>query len=326
MDKKNNLPITGIASFGKYPICTDFTELDADFAILGVPYDLGVSFLSGARLGPRALRETSTQYSPGPEGFYDLERDEVFLAEPVKIADIGDADIISGDIDKTFDNIEESVRKIVEMGAVPVILGGDHSISIPVARALDQVGPVTVVQFDAHLDWSDAPGGQRYGNGSPMRRMSEMDHIGKMAQIGLRGFGSSTREDFDEARQYGSELIPAQEAHHMTAEEIAARIPEAENYYVTIDMDGFDISIAPGVGAPSPGGLGYMQVMDILYLLAKKGNIIAFDLVEVAPQYDPTNTTNRVAAMVILEFMGLIANARADRKKKAPDRHGFLKT
>lgn len=315
MEKRNNLPITGIASFGKFPICTDLEELDADMAVLGVPYDLGVSFLSGSRLAPRALRETSTQYAPGPEGFYDLERDEVFLAEPWKIADAGDADIISGDIEGTFANIEAAVRKIIEKKAIPVVLGGDHSISIPVAKALDSVGgPITVVQFDAHLDWSDAPGGQRYGNGSPMRRMSEMEHIGKMAQIGLRGFGSSTRKDFDEAREYGSELIPAQEAHPLTAEEIVARIPEGENYYVTIDMDGFDISIAPGVGAPSPGGLTYMQVMDILYLLAKKGNIVAFDLVEVAPQYDPTNTTNRVAAMVILEFMGFIAKARAEQE------------
>lgn len=301
-----NMPITGIASFAKYPICNDWDHIDADIAVLGVPYDTGVGFLSGCRFGPRRIREVSTHYARGDVGFYDPERDEVFLAAPAKIVDIGDADVVHGDIQQSFKAIEYAVRKIREQGAIPAIMGGDHSISIPVARALKDEGDVTVIQLDAHLDWSDAPGGQTLGNGSPMRRMSEMEHIKDMVQIGLRGLGSSRKEDFDAAKAYNSQLISAKEAIKLGVEGVIERIPEADKYYVTIDIDCFDISLATGTGSPSPGGFSFDFLNDILVGIAEKGNVICFDLVEVAPQYDPTGSTTRVAAMTMLNFMGHI--------------------
>src|SRR5699024_2187295 len=130
--------------------------------------------------------------------------------------------------EKTLENIENHVRKIAEAGAIPAVMGGDHSISIPVARGLDKYEDLTVVQIDAHLDWTDIRDGQRYGNGSPMRRMSEMDHIGDMVQIGLRGLGSSKKQDFDDALAYGSKLISAQEAHDMSIEQLIDQIPDFE--------------------------------------------------------------------------------------------------
>ncbi|CAG7638516.1 agmatinase [Paenibacillus allorhizosphaerae] len=311
---KVNSPITGICSFAKYPICTDLNELQADMAILGVPYDLGVGFLSGTRLGPRRVREASTQYGRGDAGFYDPERDEVYLAAPWKIIDVGDADIINGDIQGSFDNIEWAVRKMIEQGATPVVIGGDHSISIPAARALDTLGPVTVVQFDAHLDWSDAPGGQRYGNGSPMRRMSEMDHIQGMAQIGIRGLGSSRKVDFDDAREYGSVIVTASQARELGVDGVMERIPASERYYVTIDIDALDISVAPGTGSPMPGGLSFTELNAYLEALTRKGEIVGFDFVEVAPQYDPAGVTVRVAAMTILSFMGHILKRREQKR------------
>lgn len=314
--EKVNLPITGICSFGKYPICMDLNELQADMAVLGVPYDLGVGFLSGTRLGPRRVREASTQYGRGDAGFYDPEREEVYLAAPWTIADCGDADIINGDIQASFAAIEHSVRAIVERGAIPVVIGGDHSISIPVARALDTCGPVTVVQFDAHLDWSDSPGGQRFGNGSPMRRMSEMSHIRGMAQIGLRGLGSSRKVDFDQAREYGSVLITAAEAARLGVEGVMDKIPSSERYYVTIDIDAFDMSIAPGTGSPMPGGLSFAELNAYLEALTRKGEIVGFDFVEVAPQYDPAGVTARVAAMTILSFMGHILKRKEEKHNR----------
>ncbi|MBU8915109.1 agmatinase [Bacillus sp. FJAT-29953] len=313
---KINMPITGICSFAKYPICDDLEKLDADMAVLGVPYDLGVGFLTGCRFGPRRIREVSTHYSRGDAGFYDPELDEVFLAAPLKIVDCGDADVIHGDIQESFNRIEWAVRKIREKGAIPAIMGGDHSISIPIARALEPEGSVTVVQLDAHLDWSDAPGGQRWGNGSPMRRMSEMKHIKGMAQIGLRGLGSSRKEDFDAAKEFNSVLISAKESMEMGVEGILAKIPEGDKYYVTIDIDCFDISLATGTGSPSPGGFSYDFLNDILKGLAKKGEIVCFDLVEVAPQYDPTGGTPRVAAMTMLNFMGHILKHKGMRQNK----------
>lgn len=311
---KINMPITGIATFAKYPYCQDINELDADIAVLGVPYDTGVGFLTGTRLGPRRVREISTHYGRGGAGFYDPENDETLLADPVKIVDVGDADVVHGDIEGSFNAITDAVRMIREKGAIPAIIGGDHSITIPIARAFDDLEDLTVVQFDAHLDWSDAPGGQTLGNGSPMRRMSEMDHIGKMVQIGLRGLGSSRREDFEAAREYGSILISAKEAKELGTQGVMDKIPDSPKYYVTIDIDAFDISLATGTGSPSPGGFFYDELNDMLIELAKKGEIVGFDLVETAPQYDPTNGTPRVAAMTMLNFMGQIMKNKNKNK------------
>ncbi len=308
---KLNLPITGICSFAKYPICNDLDNLDADIAVLGVPYDLGVGFLSGTRLGPRRIREISTQYARGDAGFYDPDVGEQLLAAPIKIVDCGDADILHGDIEYSFNSIEESVRKIIKKGAIPAIMGGDHSITIPVGRALEEAGEdICIVQFDAHLDWNNNVGPQRYGNGSPMRRLSEMEHIGKMVQIGIRGLGSSKKEDFMDAEKYGSILITARQAHKIGVEGILAKIPKADKYFLTIDIDGFDISIAPGVASPSPGGLYYGEVMDILAGVCKMGEIVGFDLVEVAPQYDPAAITTRLAAMTMINLMAQIMRNR----------------
>ena len=308
---KLNQPITGICSFAKYPICTDLDQLEADLAILGVPYDTGVGFLSGARLGPRRIREVSTHYARGDAGFYDPESKEQLLAAPVKIVDCGDADVLHGDIEYSFNSIEESVRGILKRGVTPIIIGGDHSITIPVGRALASLGrKVSIIQFDAHLDWTDHVGPQRYGNGSPMRRLSEMDHIDKMAQIGLRGLGSSKRQDFEDAIAYGSVLISSKEVHRLGVQEVLARIPKADDYFVSIDIDGYDISIAPGVGSPSPGGLYFDEMMEMLSGICKMGNIVGVDMVEVAPPYDPAGVTSRVAAMTLLNMMAYIMKNR----------------
>lgn len=196
-------PITGICSFGRYPICLDLDRLDADFGVLGVPFDMGVGFLSGARMGPRRIREASTQYGRGTQGYYDYEADEQMLAAPITIADCGDADVLQGDRDYSFHCIERAVRRIIRAGTIPIVIGGDHSISIPVGRALEEYHKeICVIQFDAHLDWTSHVGPLVQGNGSPMRRMSEMEHIGPMVQIGLRGMGSGKKQDYDDARAY----------------------------------------------------------------------------------------------------------------------------
>lgn len=306
---KINQAITGICSFAKFPICMDLNNLkDAHMAILGVPYDLGVGFLSGARLGPRRIREASTQYAKGLIGFYDFEDDKQYLASPLKIVDCGDADILQGDLDYSFERIEYAVRKIIESNTIPIIMGGDHSITIPVGRALESVGEkVSIIQFDAHLDWTDHVGPQAFGNGSPMRRLSEMAHIDKMAQIGLRGIGSGKKSDYMDAENYGSQLISAREIHKIGVDGILKKIPKADNYFISFDIDGYDMSIAPGVASPYPGGLFYDQVMDIFKGICKMGKIVGIDMVEVAPQYDPSGITVRLAALTLINMMAQIS-------------------
>lgn len=305
-----NLPITGICSFGKYPICTDLDALDADMAVLGIPCDIAVGFLSGARLGPRRIREASTQYARGDAGFYDPERDDTYLAAPNRIVDCGDSDIVTGDILATIANAAESVKAIASSGALPVVMGGDHSTSIPVAMGIADLGPVHVIQFDAHLDWSHGAGPQKFTNGTPMRHMSTMKHVTGMTQIGMRGFGSSTRADYDEARAWGSDIITGCKALELGVPGLIERIPAGKKYYVTIDIDALDMAEAPGVASPVPGGLSYSLLVKLLEAIAKKGDVVCFDLVEVAPQYDPSGATSRIAALIMLHFMGFILKER----------------
>ena len=310
-----NLPITGIASFAKYPICTDLDKLEADVCIMGIPYDAGAPYLSGAKFGPRRIREVSCHYARGDVGFYDPERREQYCAAPWRIVDGGDVDQVPLSYEKTFANVEACARKIMAKGAIPVFMGGDHSVTIPLARAMDGYDDLCIVQFDAHLDF-----GRRYmTNGSPMRVISEMPHFKKMCQIGMRGLGSNVREDFEEAEKWGSVIMTSREALAMGPEEVLKRIPRAKNYLVTIDIDGYDMNTAPGVGSPSPGGMNYPFVTDVLYGLVKLGNVVGFDLVEVAPQYDPTGITPRLGAMTMLAFIGYILKEK-ERKGLMPKR------
>lgn len=308
-----NIPAVGICSFGKSPITTHLHNLDADVAILGVPYDMGTAYRAGARLAPRRIREAST-LGNNEAGFYDHERDEVFL-EDVSIVDCGDVDILHGDLQYSFQNIEKDVREIVEKNALPVIIGGDHSITTPIGKGLDNVGDFCVIQIDAHLDWSDAPGGQKYGQGSPMRRLSEMSYVKGMAQLGIRGVGSSLKSDFDDAKAYGSIIKSTKQIREIGVDNISRFIPQADQYYVTIDIDGLDPSVAPGTGTPSAGGFTFHEVQTILETIANKGNVIGFDLVEVAPDYDPSGITSHLAQQIIKEFLGFIFKAREKRNK-----------
>lgn len=297
-------PITGICSFGKYPICLDLDELHTDFGVLGVPFDMDVGFMSGTRLGPRRIREASTQYGRGTTGYYDYESDQQLLAAPITIADCGDADVLQGDRDYSFACIERAVRRIIKAGAIPIVMGGDHSISIPVGHALEEYGKeICVIQFDAHLDWTSHVGPLTQSNGSPMRRMSEMEHIGPMVQIGLRGMGSGKRQDYMDAMAYGSRLISARELHAKGTEYVLEQIPQADAYYITFDIDGYDMAIAPGAASPLPGGIQYDESMDMLKAICETGKVVAMDLVEVAPPFDPAGNTARLAALTILQVI-----------------------
>lgn len=305
-----NLPFTGIATFGKYPVCQNIDELDADVAVIGVPNDMGTQWKSGARMGPRAVREGSTLYSFGLDGAYDIENDITYLGPRWNVVDCGDVDIIHGDIMQSHDNTEATIRKIVDKGAMPVIIGGDHSISAPVGKGLEKLGPFHVIQIDAHLDWADHRSGMRYGHGNCIRRLSEMDHVKDIFQFGIRGISSSLKEDVDAARAYGSTILSPTKMRAKGIEGLLELLPKNEKYYITIDIDGIDPSIAPGTGTPSPGGLYYDEVNELLKAIANHGEVVAFDLVEVAPQYDPTGMTGQTAARIMLDLLSYVTKKK----------------
>lgn len=310
-----DLPFTGITSFCKLPVHTDLATLDADVAVLGAPFDLGTQYRSGTRFGPRAIRNASALYALRGVGYYDHEFDTIFL-QGVRIVDCGDVDMLHMRPDVCLQNIHDAVSRIVARGAMPVVLGGDHSVPIPILRALKDTGPLYVIQIDAHLDFVDERFGIREGHGNIMRRAAEMPHVKGFAQIGIRGPGSSDPSDFADAKRMGGLIIGPREFRRVGVDGVLSRIPDARRYYVTIDIDGFDAGIAPGSGSPSIGGLDYYEVTDLLRGVAAKGDVVGFDFVEVAPQYDHTEVTAQLAARVILDFLGAIFYER--QKRGAP--------
>ena len=307
-----NLPFVGHCTFAKQPPCTDWEAIDADVAVLGVPFDMGTQYRPGARFGPWAIREASTVFSFGHGGAYDYEDDTVYLpADRVRIVDVGDVDIIHTDTIRSHANTEASVRQILKSGALPVVLGGDHAIHAPVMQAFDREPPVHIIHFDAHLDFVDERHGVRYGHGNPLRRASEMSHVTGMTQMGIRNVSSSNRSDYDDARKAGSDILSVRQVRQLGTEGVLKRIPEGARYYVTIDIDGFDPSIAPGTGTPSHGGFLYYEVLEILQGLAKRGDVAGMDLVEVAPDYDHAGITAMLAAQLLMNFLGFIFEARS---------------
>lgn len=302
-----NLPFVGICTFGKYPYISDWDDLDADVCILGAPFDLGTQWRSGSRMGPRGIREASTLFSFGHGGAYDHEDDIVYLpSDTTRIIDIGDADIIHTDTKKSHVNIESAVRKILKAKAVPIVLGGDHSVNIPCINAFDNQDPFHLIQIDAHLDFVDERHGVRYGHGNPMRRASEKKFVTGMTQIGIRNVSSTAKEGYEDARKSGSDIYSVRQFRLLGVNQLLKKIPKDTRYYLTIDIDAFDPSIAAGTGTPSHGGFYYYEVLELIDGLTKQGKVIGLDLVEVAPDYDLTNSTSTLAAQLLMNVIGRI--------------------
>jgi len=305
-----NLPFVGISTFGKSPYVENCDAIAADVAILGAPFDFGTQWRAGARFGPRAIREASTLFSFGHAGAYDHEDDATYLDASVRMVDLGDADIIHTKTEESHRNIEFGVKKILDAAALPVVLGGDHSINIPCINAFEEDcaknGPIHVVQIDAHLDFVDERHGVMYGHGNPMRRAIEKPYVSGMTQLGIRNVSSTAKEGYEDARARGSDILSVRQVRALGTEAVLARIPQGQRYYVTIDIDAFCPSIAAGTGTPSHGGFLYYDVLELLQGLSLRGNVAGIDLVEVAPAYDPSESTQILAAQILLNFIGFI--------------------
>jgi agmatinase len=310
-----NLPFVGIATFGKRPYVQDWTQIDADVAVMGAPFDAGTQFRAGARFGPRSVREASTLFSFGHAGAYDHEDDCTYLPDSVRIVDIGDADIVHTDTACSHANIRTGVTAMLAAGALPIVIGGDHSVNIPIIEAFEGQGDIHILQIDAHLDFVDERHGVRVGHGSPMRRAAEKPWVTGLTQVGIRNVSSTAREGYEAARAMGSDILSVRQARGLGMQAVIDRIPAGARVYVTLDIDGFCPSIAPGTGTPSHGGFLYYEVLEMLQAVAKRHEIVGMDLVEVAPDYDQTQSTSILAAQILLNFLGFIFEARASRQK-----------
>lgn len=296
-------PFQGIATFGRAPFTLDYSP--ADVAIVGIPFDASVSYRSGTRFGPRAIREQSLLLW----GYNNAQRVAPF--QSLKIVDIGDVDVVPVDIIETHRAIETAVAPIVQSGCKVVALGGEHSISLPLLRAhAAQYGPLAVVHFDAHPDtWDEEYAGHKYSHGTPFRRALEEGLIDRSAylQIGIRG-PTAGPQDYVDARSLGAQLITIDEALAIGIDKliavIRARVGERP-LYVTLDIDAVDPAFAPGTGTPEVGGFSSFQMLQLVRGL-RGLKCVGFDLVEVSPPYDGQQITAILAANLVFEFLSLL--------------------
>lgn len=309
MTDRLTVPIpAGEPTFLGSPPCNDLAELDADVAVLGVPY--GVPYDMANMQAPsaaatRTVREQSRRFAGEVRTSWDFTfGGTLFNDTPLRIADCGNVLMTPGDHAGNSARTTAAVRDILDRGAFPLVLGGDHSIPIPVMRAFEGRGDLCVVQLDAHIDWREERLGIRDGLSSIMRRGSELDCVTAMAQIGMRGIGSAREAEVQAARAWGSVIVPAHDLHRDGPDAVLARIPSAARYYLTLDMDGMDPAIAPGVNDPAFGSITYDEATALIRGLASKGRIVGFDLVEIVPAADVQHLTSYLGARLALNVLG----------------------
>ena len=311
------LPFSGIATFFKAPLATVPTTADAEVAVLGIPWDEGTTNRSGARMGPRALREASTMWAfqNGLEPLYDGEA-RVKLLGGVRWADCGDVALgPMWSAERYHAAVAGRLLPLLEAGLFPVTLGGDHSITYPVLKTISEARqgePFRLVQFDTHMDYWDEEGGQRYSHASPIIRADEAGWLAGLTQYGIRSL--HTRGDnIALAQSRGAHIFWCEQAKDTLVDELVEHLEPGVDTYITFDIDALDPSIAPGTGTPEPGGFSYYEAKAILLAICARCNVIGMDLVEVAPQYDgPGQLTALHGARLILDTVGAVFRRRAE--------------
>jgi agmatinase len=290
----------------RLPYTTEIEGLDV--AIVGIPFDGGVSYRSGARFGPKEIRSNSLLIRPYNPVLRTLPW------KRLRIADTGDVDVNPMDILDTYRRIEAAVGSILAAGAVPACVGGDHSISLPILRAVAKAnGPVAFVHFDSHQDMWDDYFGNRYFHGTPFRRaLEEGLYVSRdTVQIGIRGPVYS-EDDFAFGQEHGVTVIRVEQIHSEGIETIRPHLERlrGRKVYVSFDIDAVDPAFAPGTGTPEVGGLSSAQAIAAVRMLAGL-NVVAFDVVEVSPPYDQSGLTSMLAANVLFELLSVVSLVRA---------------
>jgi agmatinase len=261
---------------------------------------------SGYVLAADAIRGASQDDAPLLEHWdFDLGG-PLFDGQPISCIDAGNIPTTMHDNAGNRFRIEAKTREVLALPAVPILLGGDDSVVIPFLAGFADHGPVWVLQIDAHIDWRDTVDGERYGYSSPMRRASEMPHVVGMVQVGLRSVGSARLAEIEAAQHYGSRFVTAREVHANGVDAALQRIPEGAQVVITLDCDGLDPGIMPGVAARTPGGLTYTQAIDLIAGVGKRARIAGFDLVELYPPADIDGLSALTAARLLVNAIGTI--------------------
>lgn len=314
MERLTVPPRTGHATLLYSELVTDLEGLRADIAVVGMPFGAAYgprSFTNDQTNAPQAIRDVTDRIVRAPD-HYDFDIDGPLLQgrSDIRFVDCGDVLPELNSPGEHYRRVELAIRQILRGGGLPIVLGGDHGITTPVLRAYDSLEPITLVHVDAHLDWRDEVNGVKEGLSSPIRRASEMAHVGRIVQIGLRAQGSARPEELEVARRYGAEVITAYELHEAGMEAVLARIPDGGNYYLSIDADGMDPTIMPAVDGPAPGGMTFVQARKLIHGLVKKGRVVGMDIVEIQPSKDNASKLTCVTAgRLIVNLIGAAVKA-----------------
>ncbi|MBX5437458.1 MAG: agmatinase [Alicyclobacillaceae bacterium] len=300
----------GVRTFMRLPYAEELED-GIDFAVVGAPFDTGQSFRTGARFGPEAIRDFSILLRP-----YNVEQD-INIFDHVSGVDHGDLTVIPGYIRETYDKMVEGLTPLLERGIVPIVLGGDHSITLAELRAVARrYGPVGLVHFDSHSDTWDAYFGQKYNHGTPFRRAVEegLLDVDRAIQVGIRG-PLYDPEDLEAARRLGLTVYTTSDLRRIGIPEMIKIIRDRVGRgpaFLSFDIDFLDPVYAPGTGTPEVGGVTTAEALELVRGLTGI-EFVGFDLVEVLPAFDHGQITAAAAANVVYEFITLIALASARR-------------
>jgi agmatinase len=285
----------------------------AEVVIVGAPH--GVPYptpgaAAGCAEAPAAIRERSRRFGRFVDHHdFDLDGPMVPSGARFRVLDAGDVSGAADDGAGNAEMVEAAIRSILEMGAAPVVLGGDDSVPIPVLRGFAERAPLTVLQVDAHLDFRDQVAGVRDGYSSPMRRASEMAHVERIVQVGLRGVGSARSGDVADARAAGNLLVTARELGERGVGWLLEQLPADASIFLSFDLDGLDPAVAPAVSGASPGGLSYQQASDLLRGLGGRCRVAGAAFTELVPSLDPGGISALVVVRLISQLLGAMARA-----------------
>lgn len=302
-EPKANMAFTGIATFARAPYIPDLRQLSADFAVYGFPFDCAVGYRPGQRLAPRAIRDMSTRFGmdwgAANPGFWDIETDRHYL-KGCRLVDVGDVDPLYHDLEHLDRSAAALVGGILAAGAVPVGIGGDHSVTYPMIKAFAGTGDLAIVQIDAHLDFTDQIHGFTRSNSSPIRRAAELPFVGEIAVQGVRGLRTNEAA-YRAAVGRGSRVVLQRTIREQGIAAALTALPRGKRVYLTIDIDALDPSLAPGTSSPEFEGMSLTELRQILRAVAAQNKVVGIDLVEVNPYLDVANLTSNLAARILVE-------------------------
>ena len=293
-------------------------ELRASSVFIGAPGATPYGAVgSYCRNAPAALRKSIASLSANIERYnFDLGG-PTFPAGALAAMDFGDLPLHETDFSKNRKAIFDAVSSVMSSGAVPIVVGGDDSVPIPMLQALESSGDkYTILQIDAHIDWRKSHMDESLGLSSTMRRASEMDHIEHIVQVGARGIGSGHPQDHQDALEWGVDFFTAYEVHRNGVQLALERIKPGTNIIICLDVDAMDPSIVPGVIGRTPGGFDYYQVFDLIKGATERGRVAAIDFVEYMPEVDVDDLGALVVSRLIASTMGMLARQQQGHNKE----------